>query len=176
MTSRFHLIVTVGLAMCLGIVGTLALSARNAIGYPAGAAVSVGTNPVVSAGGTIKWGEAAEALFTAPSDQDIVITDIVLSANSNRINCKAQAWVHLQSDSGSIGEFSLGTPVLYTAGWVTSGGQSNLVAELQSGLKLPAGETAQIVVTDEGLRYDCYTSDPDNVMVHYAISGYLAQP
>ncbi len=62
MTSRFHLIVTVGLAMCLGIVGTLALSARNAIGYPAGAAVSVGTNPVVSAGGTIKWGEAAAFL------------------------------------------------------------------------------------------------------------------
>lgn len=70
----------------------------------------------------------------------------------------------------------MGTPVLYTAGWVTSGGQSNLVDELQCGLKLPAGETAQIVVTDEGRRYHCYTSDPDNVMVHYAINRYLAQP
>jgi hypothetical protein len=177
MDNRFHLSLTVGLAVCLGAVATMALSPQDAIGYPAGPAVSAGHNPVVSAGGTTAWGSSSD-LFTAPADHDIVITDIVLSGNTDYHRCKAQAWVKVDSASGTLGEFSVGTPVLYTNSWVASGGETNLVMDLASGLRLPAGETAQLSVSTEGMNYDCSsaTSAPNRVRVHYAISGYLAQP
>ena len=175
MDNRFHLSLTVGLAVCLGAVATIALSPQDAVGYPAGPAVSAGTNPVVHAGGTAGWGTSAD-LFTAPDDHDIVITDIVLSGNTNSHRCKAQAWVKMDSASGTLGEFSVGTPVLYTSSWITSGGETNLVVDLSSGLLLPAGETAQITVSTEGMNFDCTSTDPDRVRVHYAVSGYLAQP
>ncbi len=38
---RFHLILTTGLAICLGAAGALALLPSDAIGYPAGSAVSM---------------------------------------------------------------------------------------------------------------------------------------
>ena len=177
MDNRFHLSLTVGLAVCLGAVATIALSPQDAIGYPAGPTVSAGHNPVVSAGGTTAWNSSVD-LFTAPADHDIVITDIVLSGNTDSHRCKAQAWVKMDSASGTLGEFSVGTPVLYTNSWVTSGGETNLVMDLASGLRLPAGETAQLSVSTEGMNYDCSsaTSAPNRVRVHYAISGYLAQP
>ena len=177
MDNRFHLSLTVGLAVSLGAVATIALSPQDAIGYPAGPAVSVGANPVVHAGGTANWGTSAD-LFTAPADHDIVITDIVLSGNTDSHTCKAQAWVKMDSASGTLGEFSVGTPMLRTSSWVTSGGETNLVVDLASGLRLPAGETAQLSVSTDGLSYDCNSpsSYPNRVRVHYAISGYLAQP
>jgi hypothetical protein len=177
MDNRFHLSLTVGLAVCLGAVATIALSPQDAIGYPAGPTVSAGHNPVVSAGGTTAWNSSV-GLFTAPADHDIVITDIVLSGNTDSHRCKAQAWVKMDSASGTLGEFSVGTPVLYTNSWVASGGETNLVVDLASGLRLPAGETAQLSVSTEGMNYDCSsaTSAPNRVRVHYAISGYLAQP
>ena len=177
MDNRFHLSLTVGLAVCLGAVATIALSPQDAIGYPAGPTVSAGHNPVVSAGGTTAWNSSVD-LFTAPADHDIVITDIVLSGNTDSHRCKAQAWVKMDSASGTLGEFSVGTPVLYTNSWVASGGETNLVVDLASGLRLPAGETAQLSVSTEGMNYDCdsATSAPNRVRVHYAISGYLAQP
>lgn len=177
MDNRFHLSLTVGLAVCLGAVATIALSPQDAIGYPAGPTVSAGHNPVVSAGGTTAWGSSSD-LFTAPADHDIVITDIVLSGNTDHHRCKAQAWVKVDSASGTLGEFSVGTPVLYTNSWVASGGETNLVMDLASGLRLPAGETAQLSVSTEGMNYDCSSATyaPNRVRVHYAISGYLAQP
>jgi hypothetical protein len=177
MDNRFHLSLTVGLAVCLGAVATIALSPQDAIGYPAGPAVSAGHNPVVSAGGTTAWDSSSD-LFTAPADHDIVITDIVLSGNTDSHRCKAQAWVKMDSASGTLGEFSVGTPVLYTNSWVASGGETNLVVDLASGLRLPAGETAQLSVSTEGMSYDCGSSSsyPNRVRVHYAVSGYLAQP
>ena len=51
MDNRFHLSLTVGLAVSLGAVATIALSPQDAVGYPAGAVVSLGTNPVWSFGG-----------------------------------------------------------------------------------------------------------------------------
>ena len=177
MDNRFHLSLTVGLAVCLGAVATIALSPQDAIGYPAGPTVSAGHNPVVSAGGTTAWNSSVD-LFTAPPDHDIVITDIVLSGNTDSHRCKAQAWVKMDSASGTLGEFSVGTPVLYTNSWVASGGETNLVMDLASGLRLPAGETAQLSVSTEGMSYDCGSSSsyPNRVRVHYAVSGYLAQP
>jgi hypothetical protein len=177
MDNRFHLSLTVGLAVCLGAVATIALSPQDAIGYPAGPTVSAGHNPVVSAGGTTAWNSSV-GLFTAPADHDIVITDIVLSGNTDSHRCKAQAWVKMDSASGTLGEFSVGTPVLYTNSWVASGGETNLVVDLASGLRLPAGETAQLSVSTEGMSYDCGSSSsyPNRVRVHYAVSGYLAQP
>lgn len=176
MNSRFHLSVTVGLALCLGAASTALLSPQDAIGYPATGAVSLGSNPVVSAGGTAQWGESASALFTAPADHDIVITDVVLSANSTRYRCKAQARVSLTSDSGVLGQFSVGTPFMQTSSWATAGGETNLVVGMTSGLRVPAGESVELLVDSLGGSYDCTTSDASHLAVHYAVGGYLAQP
>jgi hypothetical protein len=170
-TSHFQGGLIAFLAAGLG----FSLASSSAIGYPAGAAVSSGTNPVVSAGGTVSWGSSTD-LFTAPVDQDLVITDIVLSGNTSRYSCKAQAWVHLETDSRTLGEFSVGTPVMVTSSWMSSGGESNLVVDFESGLRLPAGETARLRVTTSGMAFDCSASDPSHVVVNYAIGGYLAQP
>jgi len=170
-TSRFQLGLIAILALGLG----YTLSSSQAIGYPAGAAVSSGTNPVVSAGGTVGWGQTAD-LFTAPSDQDVVITDIVLSGNSNSETCRAQMPVTIETESGALGHFSVGTPWHYSGSWVTSGGETNLVATLDSGLRLPAGQTATISVDSSGMFWSCGSTDPNRAKVHYAIGGYSAQP
>ena len=67
-TSRFQLGLIATLAVGLG----FSLASSDAIGYPAGAAVSLGSNPVISVGGTIS--STSVELFTAPVDQDVVVT------------------------------------------------------------------------------------------------------
>ena len=72
-TSRFQLGLIATLAVGLG----FSLASSPAIGYPAGSAVSMGSNPVASRGGTVTSGSTA--LFTASSDGPFLITDVVLS-------------------------------------------------------------------------------------------------
>ena len=78
MRRRFiELTLITALAVSLG----YSLSSSQAIGYPAGPVISTGTNPVFSSGGSfdISAGSAAsiEAL-SAPEDQELIITDLVL--------------------------------------------------------------------------------------------------
>ena len=83
-TSRFQLGLMATMAVGLG----FSLSSSQAIGYPAGAAVSLGTNPVVSVGGGLVGTDSATPL-TAPSDSSLVITGVILSAYSNYQYCLA---------------------------------------------------------------------------------------
>ena len=143
-TSRFQLGLIATLAMGLG----LTLSSSQAIGYPAGAAVSLGTNPVWAYGGTEYL--SSKTIVTAPSDSDMVLTDVSLSTTYN-YNTKAG----LKVGSDVVGE------------WVISGKSSNQYSgttvnlNMTSGIRIPAGETLKL--TTEG------------TYVSYAISGYYAQ-
>ena len=65
--SRFHLVLTTGLAAGLGAAVTTLFGGQDAEGYPAGATVSLGTNPVVSFAG-ILGSSATETATTAPAD------------------------------------------------------------------------------------------------------------
>ena len=69
-TSRFQLSLIATLAVGLG----FSLSSSQAVGYPAGAAVSLGANPLWSHGGMSNASSAV--IFTAPADKDMVLTDL----------------------------------------------------------------------------------------------------
>ena len=73
-TSRFQLGLLATLAVGLG----FSLASSSAVGYPAGAAVSMGTNPIWSKGGAVGT-LPGEAVITAPAGSDVIVTDVVLS-------------------------------------------------------------------------------------------------
>jgi hypothetical protein len=140
----------------LGLIAVLAvglgytLSSTQARGYPAGAAVSVGANPVLAVGGVVS--SATLDLFTAPGDQDVVVTDVWLTM-ANR-SCSAD--VQLTTSGGAT----------LSSLKVLEGSTSrppSIQHSFGSGLPLPAGQT--LLITESG-----------GCGVAYTISGYYAQP
>ena len=71
-TNRFQTLLITGLAITLGATTVLSLNPNDAIGRPAGPNVSVGANPIMAWAGTAN--STASTVFTAPSDQNIIIT------------------------------------------------------------------------------------------------------
>ncbi len=148
-THRFHLIVTTGLAICLGATGAMALLPTAAIGYPAGSSVSLGSNPVQSWGGTT----SSAAVLTAPSDHDLVITDVHLSCN---YMCETRVEL-VRSDGATVGMF-----------WVSGGYGSSydslaIQQMFSSGLRIAAGQSMNL-------------TSSSGASVAYTFSGYHAQP
>jgi hypothetical protein len=160
-------ILTTGLAIGLGATLTLALQARDAVGYPAGAVVSTGSNPVVSAGGQLD-GTTSDSPLSATADQSLVITDVILSVSNVASSCRAHAIVSLNAGGASLARFAVG---------VTSDSRSydnhepQMIARLSSGIHVPPGSTLVIDNTQQ------YTSGcSGNLKVEYTLSGYYAQP
>lgn len=150
----------------LALVACVALSvlvtSQQAVGYPAGVAVSTGSNPVVSSGGTLSLDTSAASVITAPADQDVVLTDLLVGMSAHNNNCFAEAVGTIGTSSDpELAVFSIGR-LAYTAG--TS-------FKLQSGIRIPAGESATLSLRSRYLY--CLSS---NYEVHYTVSGYLAQP
>ncbi len=98
-TSRFQLALTTTLAIGLGATGAAVLIPQTAVGYPAGASVSTGTNPVDAWAGTV--GSSTTSILTAPADQDIVVTDVHLSCN---YMCETRVTM-TRSDGTTVGSF-----------------------------------------------------------------------
>ncbi len=140
-TSRFQLGLVATLAIGLG----FSLASTQAIGYPAGSAISTGSNPVWSIGGS----PGATETLTAPSDQDMVITDVHLANTDGN-------WlrVHMHHSGTSVAAFT------------SDGTTDRTKASLRSGIRVPAGETLNM--SFEG--YYGLSS------ARYTISGYYAQP
>ncbi len=149
-TSRFQLGLIATLAVGMG----LSLSSTVAVGYPAGSAVSTGANPLWAVGGNHYPGTPVE-IITAPSDQDIVVTDIlmtfectgctptvILRADDTMIS--RTVFRHFR-DGGNYATISV--PIRHT---------------FSSGLPVPAGQTLTLEVSDNS--------------VDYTLSGYHAQP
>ena len=145
-TSRFQLGLIAVLAMGFG----FSLSSSDAIGYPAGAAVSMGTNPLWTFGKRISGGPT-HAAFTAPDDRDMVLTDLSLS-----VEYDYDAAVSLTLSDGT----ELGV-------WFVNGSRSSshtassVNMSMTSGIRIPSGLTLIIAPP---------------VDVAYSFSGYYAQP
>ena len=161
-TSRFQLGLMATLAVGLG----FSLASSQAIGYPAGAVVSMGGNPVVSFGGT-RNSAGTDAIGPAPTDQDLVITDISLSGNGVHSTHNACRWtVSLESETGvTLGVFKTWSQVNYSS---YSIGNENISVPLQSGVRVPAGESLSLVVAQDSGGTSC--------SIAYTLSGYYAQP
>ena len=148
--TRYHLTLTIGLAAGLGATTSLLLNSPPAEGYPT-SAISVGTNPVDAWAGTFTT--TPVTVFSAPADQDIVVTDLHFSCN---YACD-QRVVLTRSDGTLVGSY-----------WISGGYGSSLDGvsvqqSLTSGLPIPAGQSLSAVSTGS------YT-------VSYTLSGYLSQP
>ncbi len=167
-TSRFQTCLLVGLAVGLG----MALRSGPAIGYPAGAAVSLGTNPVWSTGGSVVPDGSASSVITAPADQDLIVTDVVLTPTSPDSICEMllNSELSLAGAGDNLAQYNLSLDIY--------GGSSNGNTTMQgvnahyiSGLRVPAGETLSLYVATMAEGYSC-----SGKYVMYSISGYKAQP
>jgi len=163
-TSRFQLGLIATLAVGLG----FSLSSSEAIGYPAGAAVSLGSNPVVSAGGQLLGSDSATPL-TAPSDSSLVITSVILSASDSTSNCMANASVAISDGTHSLARFAVG---LSRPSSSYSNHHPIMVANMPSGIHIPAGETLTMTSLQN---YETGCSG-GHVSIEYTVSGYYAQP
>ena len=146
------------------VAATLGTLSNNAIGYPV-STTSLGANPIVSTGGTVSINSVSTAT-TAPPNQDLIITDVVLGVtNSYSYYCEANFQVVLTTSGGaSLGNFVVGHPNL------DASQLRNEVISLRSGLRVPANESVQVAINN--IWKDCgnyYT-------LNYTLTGYLAQP
>jgi len=146
-TARFQFGLIAALAFGLG----LSLSSSEAEGYPAGSAVSHGSNPVWNVAGNFS-GSGDHAVFTSDAGHAI-ITDVVISTTD-----QYNADVNMTLDDGtSIGRF-------LTNGYSTSYSWSATPMRhtFSSGLVVPEGSSVRLS-TSRGT-------------VYYTLSGYYAQP
>jgi len=153
-TSRFQLGLIATLAVALG----FSLASSPAIGYPAGAAVSSGTNPVLAVGGVIS--SSTDDLFTAPADQDVVVTDVWLTMNNRSCSADIELTTTGGATVSTLKVFSYFYESTYEA---TNTHPGSIQHSFGSGLPLPAGETLQI-------------SESGGCSVAYTVSGYYAHP
>ena len=163
-TSHTHLFLITALSICLG----FALSSSTAIGYPAGAAVSTGTNPIRSAAGSMDLfsTETNYDVIAAPVAHDLIITDVVAGLNQNSDYCDGNGVMRLETSTGDV----------YAQIPVYMGHMDNSVpgvttVQAVSGLRIPAGTSLN--VQWEWFYHQCGTS---SYKLRYNISGYLSQP
>ena len=171
-TSRFQLGLIATLAVGLG----FSLSSSDAVGYPSGPAVSFGTNPVFSVGGSVD-GSGSASIVTAPADQDIVVTDVHLQSYTTD-RCRRAHRSFLQIAGGSaVAHFE--TSSAYSEGGfydpVNSSG-SLVNQSFGSGILVPAGETLQIETAQSWQYSRSGCGYESNGGVRYTVSGYHAQP
>ncbi len=163
-----QLFTIVGLAAGFGATLTMALQAKTAVGYPAGPSVSAGSNPVVSVGGQIHAPDSDSPL-SAPPDQALIITDVILTGRDTSTNCLANTSISIQDETGELARFAIG--VSYD-----SRGYDNwdpqLIAQLGSGIRIAPGNTVTIAASENYEHY-CGGSAMD---IDYTLSGYHAQP
>ena len=162
-SSRFQLGLMATLAVGLG----FSLASSNAIGYPAGAAVSTGYNPVFSAAGELV-GPSDEALVTVPPEQALIITDVILSSGNAGSNCVSNTVISIEVDGVDYGRFAVGV-TFDTRSY--SNWDPQLVANLQSGIRIPPGSAVRI---HSSPRYQ-WACDSSALNVDYTLSGYYAQ-
>ena len=96
---HFHLSLTVLLSVGLG----YSLSSSTATGYPAGTAISLGSNPVRSFSGIIDFNTSMveSNIISAPANQDLVVTEILAGLTQIGPNCYSNGHLHLYDDAGN---------------------------------------------------------------------------
>ena len=155
-TSRFQLGLIATLAVGLG----LSLAPSDAVGYPAGAAVSYGANPVFSVGGHPGSSDTTTVL-TAPSDQAAIVTDLAITAIGYDGGMACTTTVTLLDPGGTN---SAAYRVASNSGPYTSTfAPTSVVQSFSSGIAVAPGDTLRISVSG-------------TCTVSYTLSGYYAQP
>jgi len=170
--NHFQISLIAVLSLGLG----MAISSGSAIGYPSSGAVSYGANPVFSVGGGVYSGSDA-VVVTAPGDHDLVITDAVLTSNTDA-RCKRTHRSILTLSSGTtVGRILTNSPVYDTYGnGATSDPGSAGTYRFESGIRVPAGESLSLTVSQRWLYGADCDGSASEYAVYYTFSGYKAQP
>jgi len=163
-SNNFQTMVSTGLAVVLGATLMTVLGSNNATAYPSNA-VSYGANPAVAAGGTAS---STQTVFTAPSGQDIVVTDLVFtgtggSSGSYTYPCTSVLAL-VDSSGGTVASFRLAADT--TSRYYGGGGNlhSTTVSHaFTTGIPVHSGDSLEL--THSG-----------SCDVEYTLSGYYAEP
>ena len=158
----------IGLAIGFGATLTMALQAQTAVAYPAGSSISAGSNPVVSAGGRFE-GPGSATPLSAPEDQALVITDVILGSSDASSSCAGNSSVILSDGTDVLGQFSTG--ITYDTRSFNNV-SPQVAAQLGSGIRIEAGRSLTIQVIQ---RYELYCSGT-GFDIDWTVSGYYAQP
>jgi len=175
-TSRFQLGLIAALSGGLG----LSLASSLAIGYPAGAAVSLGANPVWSAGGELEGDGTVLLPVDIPEGQVAVVTDVVFSVKHNATDCAGHVQFELQTGGETAAAIavpaaswyrrtSTGYSANYGYGHTMLEGQTVVPVQLRSGVQAHPGDGLTLSMDAE---VTCSDSVPTGV---YTVSGYYAQ-
>ena len=152
-TSRFQLGLIATLAVGLG----FSLASSDAVGYPAGAAVSMGTNPIWSEGGALN-GVSSTTILIVDGDRTAIVSDVVLTTAGN---CGGGMLIDLETaDGGIVASFATATD---SSG--TDWAPSQVSHAFSAGVPVAAGET--LTLSMEG---------GASCRLRYTLSGYYAQP
>lgn len=162
--NNFQTVVSTGLAIALGCTLMIVLGPNSATAYPS-QAVSYGANPAVATGGSVA---STQTVFTAPTTQEILVTDVVFTATGG----SGSTWVYacssvltlIDTTGNTLASFRLSADT--NARYYTGGGNlhSTTVSHtFATGLPVPAGDSLEL--THSG---DC--------SVEYTLSGYYAEP
>ena len=127
------------------------VTSTPAEGHPTGMVVSTGTNPIVNVAGQLS-SAAWVTVLSAPPAQDIVVTDLVFSANHSGAG---EPQLRLASSLDTVGRYFI------FGGSYHGGGASHF--SLQTGIRIPAGDSLELNINTTNY-------------VNYSLSGYYAQP
>jgi hypothetical protein len=163
-TSRFQLGLIAFLSVALGIT----VSSSEAVGYPAGSAVSTGSNPIVSATGTMNLGGTPTdpGVISAPASHDLIITDVLVGLNQNSDYCDANGEMVLSDAEGNhYARIPVYMPHMDNAHPTATSYSPS------SGIMVPAGRSISV-----NWNWDSRQCSAENYNLRYNISGYLAHP
>ena len=164
--NNVQLFAIIGLATGFGAALTMALQVNSAVGYPAGSAVSLGSNPIVSSGGRVNAEGASEVVLNGDGTNDLIVTDLLLSGTTFS-GCKGLIAVNLmRTDSGATV-----ARMIVDARYHDYTQTGVIDSHMVSGIRLPAGANLRI---ETNMDYrDCSGS---YYALDYTLSGYYAQP
>ncbi len=133
--------------------------------YPGGTAVSLGSNPLFSHGGNMGPTDSS-TVFSAPSDQIMVITDVTLGLTQAARNCEMSLSVTLKTSTEDVlAEFAIGMPDLNNHPGTAQG------YHFVSGIPILPGQSLVIETTEKYA--ECSSSI---YRLRYTLAGYSAQP
>ena len=150
-----------GISAIIASVALLVSSIGNSFALPQGPSVNIGSNPVFSYGGTVS--NNSTTLFTAPSDQTMVVTDIVLTMAEQ--TCTST--IMLNTSAGNVSSFKLYSN-FYTAG----DGYGRSATSIEPKSISHSFNSGVPVSMNDGLNI----AESGGCNVSYTVSGYYAHP
>lgn len=137
---------------------TISLILGSAQALPQGPSISTGSNPLFTFGGTISNGSSL--VLTAPSDQLMVVTDVILTMNSN--SCASNV-AFTDSNGTTLSQFKLHSYNHLGSYRAAQSEPSSIQHAFNSGIAIGTGSSLTL-------------AESGSCNVAYTLSGYYAHP